>query len=81
VTAYQTGTLTKPENNMLIKSTYLKLIITSLTLSTSIAAVADVTKFKMAVVKNEFGIQNSNILAFNENMSSCTELTQNPKKK
>jgi hypothetical protein len=61
---------------MLIKSTHLKVIITTLALSISIAAVADDTQFKMAVVKNSIGSQNINVLAFNKNMDSCAVFTQ-----
>ena len=61
---------------MLIKSTYLKVIITTLALSGSIAAVADETKFKIAVVKKALGSQNIHVLAFNKNMDSCAAFTQ-----
>jgi len=60
---------------MLIKSIYLKVLITALTLSSSVIAVADETKFKVAVVKKEVGIKDSNVLTFNKNMNSCAELT------
>jgi hypothetical protein len=60
---------------MLIKSIYLKVLITAVTLSSSITAVADETKFKIAVVKKEFGFNSSKVLAFNKNMRSCAELT------
>ena len=61
---------------MLIKSTYSKVIITTLALSGSIAAVADETKFKIAVVKKAIGNQNIHVLAFNKNMDSCAAFTQ-----
>ena len=61
---------------MSIKATYLKVIITTLALSSSIAAVADQTKFKIAVVKKAIGSQNTDVLAFNNNMDSCAAFTQ-----
>jgi len=61
---------------MLIKSIYLKVLITTLTLSSSFIAVADETKFKIAEVKKEFGINDTSVLAFNKNMSACAELTK-----
>ena len=61
---------------MLIKSTYLKVLITALTLSSSAIAIADESKFKIAVVKKEFGIKDSEILAFNKHMRNCAELTK-----
>ena len=61
---------------MLTKSTYLKVIFTILALSTSIAAVADETKFKVAVVKDTIGSHNIHVLAFNKNMDSCAAFTQ-----
>lgn len=59
---------------MLIKSIYLKVLITTLTLSGSITALANETKFKIAVIKKEVGNESSTILAFNKNMNSCVEL-------
>ncbi len=61
---------------MLIKSRYLKVIITTLALSSSIAAVADETMFKIAVVKKANSSQNIHVLAFNKNMDSCAAFTQ-----
>jgi hypothetical protein len=61
---------------MLNKSAYLKVIITTLVLCSSVTAVADETKFKIAVVKNAIGNKNSNVIAFNKNMDSCVALTQ-----
>lgn len=61
---------------MLTKSTCLRVIFTTLALSSSIAAVADETKFKIAVVKKTIGSHSPHILAFNENMDSCAAFTQ-----
>jgi len=61
---------------MLIKSIYLKVLITTLTISSSVIAVAAETKFKIAVIKKEVGSQSSHVLAFNKNMGSCAELIQ-----
>jgi hypothetical protein len=61
---------------MLNKSTYLKAIITTFVLCSSVIAVADEAKFKIAVVKNAIGNKNSHVIAFNKNMDSCVALTQ-----
>ena len=61
---------------MLLKPTYLKVIITTLALSSSISAVADETKFKIAVVAKAIGSQNIHVLAFNKKMDSCAAFTQ-----
>lgn len=61
---------------MLIKSVYLKVLFTALTLSSSVIAVADEAKFKIAVVKKEFGIHDQDVLAFNKHMRTCAELTK-----
>ena len=61
---------------MLLKSIYSKVLITAFALSSSIATANDITKFKLVVIKKEFGYQNSYITTFNKNMSSCTELTK-----
>lgn len=60
---------------MLIKSIYLKVLITALTLSSSTIAIADETKFKIAIVKKEHGIKDSDVLAFNKHMRTCADLT------
>jgi hypothetical protein len=64
---------------MLIKSIYLKVLIMTLIISSSVTVFADETKFKIAVVKKEFGIKDINVLAFNKNMKSCAELTKSHK--
>jgi hypothetical protein len=61
---------------MLTKSKYLKIILTTLALSGSIAAVADETKFKIAVVKDTIGSHSTNVHAFNKNMDACAAFTQ-----
>ncbi|MFT5758733.1 MAG: hypothetical protein ACI9LM_003481 [Alteromonadaceae bacterium] len=61
---------------MLTKSKYLKVIFTTLALSSSTAAVADETKFKIAVVKDTMGNHSIHVLNFNKNMTSCVAFTQ-----
>lgn len=61
---------------MLIKSTYLKTIIATLALSSSIAAIADEAKFKIAIVKNTIGSHSPHVLTFNKNMGLCASFTQ-----
>ena len=81
VAVYQVDALIKRRNNMLAKSTYLKVIFTTFALSSSIADAADKTKFKIAVVKNTIGSHSPHVLAFNENMDSCAAFTQAKKAK
>lgn len=76
VALYHVDTYTKRRSHMLNKSTHLKAIIATFVLCSSITAVADETKFKIAVVKNTMGHKNSHIIAFNKNMDSCAALTQ-----
>lgn len=61
---------------MLIKSKYLKVILTTLALSSSATVLAQEAKFKVAVVKNGISHHNVHVLAFNKNMDSCAEFTQ-----
>lgn len=61
---------------MLIKSTYLKVIITALALSSSISTFASEVKFKLAIIKDSSGIQDKNIIAFNKKMNLCAAFTR-----
>jgi hypothetical protein len=67
---------------MLTKSTYLKIIITTLALSSSISAIADETMFKIAVVKKDIGSRKTHVLDFYKSMELCTAYiqTKNSKK-
>jgi hypothetical protein len=76
---YQVDALIKRKNNMLIKSTTLKVIITTLALSSAVSAFAGEVKFKLAVIEDTAGIQETNVITFNKKMSQCAAFAQTNK--
>jgi hypothetical protein len=76
VMVYQVDALIRRRNNMLIKSTYLRVIITTLILSSSTSVFADEVKFRLAIVKDAIGVKDANVTDFNKNMSLCVAYTQ-----
>lgn len=61
---------------MLFNAKFLKVIITTLTLTGSASVIAEEVKFKLTKVKSHVGIQSADSRNFNKSMNSCVELAK-----